>query len=290
MMCENPFIRNPTGVSLTQVCVNERYRQASTPLPCGRCLPCRINKKRVWVTRNILESMCYEHNTFTTLTYSDENLPGELKREHLLGYVKKLRRLRRIPTRYFGVGEYGTQSGRPHYHLLLFGLNNDLAREYTEKAWKLGFHYHGTVTKESIEYVTGYMAKGWTYKQNPKLNGRAKEFASQSRRNPGGIGLLGIKQVAERIRKSNYDYSVIRQLCIGSSKYPLGRYLTEKLCQELDITEEEWNDQVFKYQIDCIAKGKQKGGIYKEAIQSEKSQQRLQQKKRLELYGKKEQI
>ena len=290
MMCENPFVRTPSEVDLVQVCGNEQYRQAATPHPCGRCLPCRVNKKRVWVTRNLLEAMCYDHNTFTTLTYSDENLPEELKRKDLTDYIKKLRRIRRIPTRYFGVGEYGTKSGRPHYHLLLFGLELNMARDYTDKAWDKGFHYHGTVSKESVEYVTGYMAKGWSYKNNPKLEGRTPEFASQSRRNPGGIGLPGIQQVAENIRKSGYDFGIIRQLKFGGKNYPLGRYLTEKLCHELGITEEQWDAEIIKHQIDCIGTAKQKGGIYKETIVNEKSQQRLQQKKRLEIYKKKEQL
>ena len=290
MMCENPFIKTPMEVDLVQVCGNENYRQAATPHPCGRCLPCRVNKKRVWVTRNLLEAMCYDHNTFTTLTYSDENLPEELKRKHLTEYIKKLRRIRRIPTRYFGVGEYGTKSGRPHYHLLLFGLEQNLAKEYTDKAWNKGFHYHGTVTKESVEYVTGYMAKGWNYERNPKLEGRAKEFASQSRRNPGGVGLPGIQEVARKIIASGFDYSIIRQLRFGGKNYPLGRYLTGKLVELLGITEDEWNDEILKHQLDIIVEGKKKGGIYKEAIVNEKSQQRLQQKKRLEIYKKKEQL
>lgn len=294
MMCENPFVKTPVGVDLTQVCVSEEYRQAATPQPCGRCLPCRVNKKRVWVTRCILESMCYEHNTFTTLTYNDENLPPELVRKDLTDYMKNLRRIRKIPTRYLGVGEYGSRSGRPHYHLLLFGIHELLAKETTEKAWKKGFHYHGNVTKESIEYVTGYVAKGWTFDKCDKLEGRAKEFASQSRRNPGGIGLPGIIQMAERIRESGYDFGIIREFRLGRAKYPLGRYLTKKLSEYLNLSEEFVDAQVRRYQIDTITKhwksARSGNGLYKPTIVADGSQKRKQQKKRINLKKKREMI
>ena len=61
---------------------------------------------------------------FTTLTYSNEHLPPTLDRKHLGGFVKRLRdRLARSEPgrtiRFFGCGEYGTRTKRPHYHALL---------------------------------------------------------------------------------------------------------------------------------------------------------------------------
>ena len=91
---------------------------------CGQCLPCRINKKRVWTHRIMLESSLHTDNAFVTLTYSDENLPkdGSLVPRHVQLFLKKVRKeIEPARLRFFCVGEYGDRTQRPHYHVALFG-------------------------------------------------------------------------------------------------------------------------------------------------------------------------
>ena len=47
----------------------------AVPFGCGQCLPCRVNKRRLWTNRIMLESMCHDDNAFVTLTYNDDNIP-----------------------------------------------------------------------------------------------------------------------------------------------------------------------------------------------------------------------
>lgn len=83
-----------------------------------------ITKRQEWTFRLMLEMRESPFNYFVTLTYDQEHLPsdgvslGEVQR-----FMKRLRKrlsARSTKVRFFAVGEYGSQSGRAHYHLLLF--------------------------------------------------------------------------------------------------------------------------------------------------------------------------
>ena len=109
MKCRNPYLNNGMAYG------------------CGQCMPCRLNKKRIWTHRIMLESYEYSDNTMVTLTYDDEHLPrlddgrGTLVPKDFQDWLKRFRKAvepRRV--RYFGVGEYGDQLWRPHYHVILF--------------------------------------------------------------------------------------------------------------------------------------------------------------------------
>lgn len=69
------------------------------PLPCGRCLDCKLKYSRMWADRCILEAQYHKENIFITLTYDNEHLPEplpgsdihSLKKEHLQKFFKDLR-------------------------------------------------------------------------------------------------------------------------------------------------------------------------------------------------------
>ena len=107
---------------------------SSLTLPCGQCIGCRLNYSRNWAIRCVHESSLHEHNCFITLTYNDENLPlnGSLDLKHFQDFMKRLRKKVSVPIRYFHCGEYGSRLQRPHYHLLLFGLDFP-----DKKFWKM---------------------------------------------------------------------------------------------------------------------------------------------------------
>jgi hypothetical protein len=109
---------------------------------------------------------------FVTLTYSEEFNDGELHKEHLQGFIKKLRNLEdyrrrkaltNIPRiKYFGVGEYGEQNTRPHYHLILFNipaLSQDRAVAFIQEGWEMGFTVVDDVNRTTIQYVCKYIFK-----------------------------------------------------------------------------------------------------------------------------------
>ncbi|AYP28675.1 MAG: putative replication initiation protein [Microviridae sp.] len=146
-------------------------------LDCGVCIECRVRKSREWAIRCYHEQKMHRENSWLTLSY--ESNPVTLRREDIRVFVKSLRNAG-YRFRYFGCGEYGEQTLRPHYHLCIFGLNfpdryawknnhgNILYRSQTlEKYWLHGNSWIGEITDQSAKYTAGY-----TYK---KLNGKARD-------------------------------------------------------------------------------------------------------------------
>lgn len=112
-------------------------------IPCGRCVNCKLTYSRDWAIRCSLEAEAHEHNYFVTLTYDDFHLPGKdgeyvdysgevwgstLCLRDVQLFMKSLREWERTTNgntniKVFYCGEYGGQTGRPHYHLCLFGCS-----------------------------------------------------------------------------------------------------------------------------------------------------------------------
>jgi hypothetical protein len=133
----------------------------------------------------------HDQSTFLTLTYSPEHLPnnGTLVTEDMQKFFKRLRdhlnyRGIKSKIRYMYCGEYGEETHRPHYHILLYGyefkdpklynLRNGIPN-YTsktlDKIWGKGNCMIGNITVQSAQYVARYIMK--------KVNGpQAKEHYS----------------------------------------------------------------------------------------------------------------
>ena len=131
MQCINP-VRITKGLDVT------RFPDGLL-VGCGKCVMCRIAKRREWTLRLIHESVYWEDSVFLTLTYSDDYLPknGSLDKRQLQLFIKRLRKsLNGRSIKYFACGEYGDNTERPHYHLIIFGIS--LCQEDKEKvmmAW-----------------------------------------------------------------------------------------------------------------------------------------------------------
>jgi len=217
---------------------------------CGQCLPCRYNKRRVWTHRIMLEQSLWENNAFVTLTYSDEKLPvgGTLVPSHLSLFLKRLRyAIAPERIRFFGVGEYGDQSERPHYHLALFNYrtcergrtdHNAIMRrggccnqcDLISREWGLGGVDVGLLEPSSAAYVCGYVAKKWTDKDDFRLNGRHPEFARMSKRPGLGAGVMD-EVASTLLALPNFDslVDVPTALSHGKRTLPLGNYLVRRL-------------------------------------------------------------
>lgn len=215
------------------------YSQGVSEYGCGQCMPCRINRSRLWVGRMLLES--YEHpaSSFVTLTYNEENKPDGLVKKHLQGFLKRLRQeVAPRKFRYYAVGEYGEESGRPHYHAILFGIYPS-EEKAIERCWKMGFIMLGTFSSASGSYVAGYVVKGLTKSGHPSLLGREPEFALMSRKPGLGIGVVKriIKAYGTRsgIAAADVQHWFGERYQAEGKKYPLGRYLKSKVIEGLGI-------------------------------------------------------
>lgn len=162
------------------------------PIPCGRCIGCRLSRSRDWAVRCSLESKYHSSSYFCTFTYDELNLPyntyidvdtgvigykSTLVKKHFQDFIKRLRRRYERDhdnkIRYYACGEYGTKTARPHYHAILFGLDIPDLKFYTttplgdtlytsdwlSSIWKKGYVIIGECTFESCAYVARYVCK-----------------------------------------------------------------------------------------------------------------------------------
>lgn len=233
------------------------YRQGAFEYGCGQCLSCRINRRRVWMHRLLLESKVHESSVCVTLTYDDEHLPEDLCVSRKAGqrFMRDLRKLLYpVKVRFFLVGEYGEESTRPHYHAILFGVPLDQAHgfatlhrggqfecvcgtcELVRQAWRKGRIEVQPFTVEGAQYVCGYVTKKLT---GVALPDREPEFATMSLR--PGIGALSMPAMAEVLSDATGAAAIGRlgdvpsQLRHGKRLLPLGRYLMRRLREEVGM-------------------------------------------------------
>lgn len=205
------------------------YRIGVVEHGCGQCMPCRINRSRLWVARILLESVLHRRSLFVTLTYAPEKLPqgGNLEPVHLQNFMKRLRmEIAPLKVRFYGVGEYGDISKRPHYHVILFG---DFPVDAITRSWQYGFVHIGLLTRASAAYTAGYVMKGMTKKDDERLKGLVPEFCRMSLR--PGIGAGATKEMIRQLTTEAGCKALVAlgdvpmTVRIGGAMFPLGRYL-----------------------------------------------------------------
>lgn len=245
MQCSNPFMRVDSTLKPLSYLKKRRITQNfKYAFPCGQCLNCRINQSRLWANRIVLEQKASRHSYFVTLTYDDEHLPYNdynepiLVKSHLQKYIKRIRKGHHAKLRYFAVGEYGSHTWRPHYHLTIF-TQSDFSENLLEKKWAdsegnpLGFSFVGDVSPQSANYIAGYIKKKALPSYRDELGIRPPEFSTMSKQN-GGIGLSTVKAVANIYKDhEKIPNNVVNSVSIGHKKKALGRYLTKKMAEEL---------------------------------------------------------
>lgn len=236
MLCTQPYVRDPSGKIFKTFDREQFYK--GIPFPCGHCLACRIQRRRQWTLRLILESMSYppELVRFVTLTYNDESLVYDenynpvLCKHDIVTYIKRLRYY--IPSlRYFVGGEYGTKTGRPHYHIILFGVpsvfDSHVTGLWSGTKTDYGFTYIGSyVSIDALSYVAGYVSKKVGFpNRRPK---QFREFSLQSRKPPLGFGVLdSIKRQIEKVRDDGL--SIPSSLTINGRVLPFDRTIRTAL-------------------------------------------------------------
>lgn len=210
----------------------------------------------------MLESQLHGDNCFLTLTYSDDHLPkmnvsgcggtgtlATLEPKDLQNWLKRFRKeISPTRIRFYAVGEYGNETWRPHYHVILFGYptcsrgrtglgmgNPDWSRccvrcKLVGETWGLGKVYLGTLETHSAQYVAGYVTKKMNRRDDFRLLGREPEFCRMSNR--PGIGHDFMHEVASAFLQFNLEQDqsdVPVTLAHGKRQLPLGRYLRMKL-------------------------------------------------------------
>lgn len=283
---------------------NNGYQSGYILRPCGLCMNCRKNKAREWGTRIYHESKFYLDNSFITLTYDDENLPlnkfgvPTLVKRDLQLFMKRLRDyVDPLEIRFFGVGEYGDETRRPHYHVIVFGLHPldyRFVTDYSEvengyvvdcKPWKLGRVHVGFVDIGSSMYVAGYglkkvMGKGAAaYYDEHDLQA---PFSLMSRR--PGIGFDYLERYGEELIQFG-------KCQVEGNSFPLPKYYREKLdiknsSEEQERAFERWRLGMMKRDEACKSVGSFQDYIKKNVDAEQQTVWNMDFFKRLENRGK----
>lgn len=227
MQCNNPitlnFRKNPL--------VYARFPHGLV-VPCGKCIACKISKAREWSLRILHEMDSWDKRVFLTLTYNDENIPENytVKKTEFQKFIKRLRKNYGKKIKYYGCGEYGEQTDRPHYHLILFGIgiedlkidrNNNVISGVLVDSWRLGNINAGSVTYDSARYVAQYIDKKYDKQKAEEVylkNGREIPFQLCSL----GMGLDFVKKNSEQLEEQLYT-------TVKGVKCTLPRYYKNKL-------------------------------------------------------------
>lgn len=97
------------------------------------------------------------------------------------------------------------------------------------QTWGFGHIMVGGLSAKSAMYIAGYVAKKMTNSSDPRLNGRAPEFARMSLR--PGLGALALAPVVSVLEK--YQLPVPCGLRHGEKIMPMGRYIRRKIAEAI---------------------------------------------------------
>jgi hypothetical protein len=187
------------------------------------------------------EAQMHEHNSFVTLTYSDENLKSErLQYNDFQLFVKRLRdkiyrdyvnsygklnwqqltkperkeHYDRIKISILGTGEYGDRTKRPHFHALIFNWRPNDQR-----------HYRTSDTGDKI-YTSTILDELWGLNDPTTRPCEIGEITLQS---AGYVARYATKKLRHG-KDGEHDYEPI---CKRSSKNAIGKKWIEQYYQDV---------------------------------------------------------
>ena len=205
---------------------------------CGKCMSCRLNRQLEKKTRIMHSAEYYDKKCFLTLTYDQDHVPmtkdglSTLKKKEAQDFMKRFRRhIEPDEIKYFMCGEYGDTTYRPHYHVILLGVDMfdkrifEIVRRFTSenwckcKAWNKGQCTIASFNEARAAYVAKYCLKKWSGKGSKEYyQGREPEFCLSSQ----GLGLVWLEDHKELVKKEGF-------VRLGKKRVPLPRYYEEKL-------------------------------------------------------------
>ena len=143
-------------------------------IACRKCWQCLETKIDDWVGRCLAEAETASATFSVTLTYGrDENGNIDHMRAAVLTYSDVQKMFYRLRTdgykfKYLCAGEYGSEKGRAHWHLVMFFdgkvpphqlSRRNRAKRFENKYWPHGFQHWEEPSRESIRYVCKYVNK-----------------------------------------------------------------------------------------------------------------------------------
>ena len=165
---KNPkYLPNKKNGGCPPPCPDERLKYV--PVKCGKCMECRKQKQREWITRLSEEWKANPKDLkFITLTINDKSFyelreynsetENDLCKKAVRRWLERIRKKTGKSVKHWFVTELGEKKGRIHLHGFVWA-NAQLIYD----TWKYGHIFIGNfVNEKSIFYMTKYMLK-----QNP---------------------------------------------------------------------------------------------------------------------------
>lgn len=188
---------------------------------CGKCPLCKHSHRMNWLMRCEQETIYSDlpNHWFLTLTYNEKKVPRKrgvktLYKRHPQLFFKRLRKAG-YKIKYILVGEYGSETSRPHYHALVW---TNATYESIEIAWSYGAIHYREMAKETILYTLKYVL-------NPRQGDNTnlqREYAVYSK----GIGLGYMTPEMYNYHKEGKPlYTTV----INGKTVPLPRYYRKKI-------------------------------------------------------------
>lgn len=215
-----------------------RHGGVARKVPCGRCAFCLENKRSSWMFRVYYEMRTQEYpGYFLTLTYDEKHVRRtaggrlSLRFKDVQLFFKSLRR-EKFYVKYICVGEYGSETSRPHYHMLLW---TDCPPEKFERMWFRGRVHVGYASMASAMYVMKYIIQ-------PRVK-ESKEVPYEHRREDTrlqvskGLGLGYLSTAMYYYHTADYDRPVLRGMCDGKI-VALPRYYRTKIFTKYQLARE----------------------------------------------------
>jgi len=226
--------------------IKSKYEDGLLTVPCGKCLQCRIKKRKEWGLRMIHELDDYKKSCFITLTYDDDNIPEfrSLKKHDLQKFFKRVRKAYPGKIKYFACGEYGDKTQRPHYHAIIFGISITKADKLIlNTAWPYGHIFYGLAEPDSINYVAQYIDKKYSG-DLAKNEYEKKHRESVFRFSSNGLGLNYVYKNADRLLDTGY-------ITLWGKKLSLPRYYIKKL-EEMGLDTSHIHEHAYDSECDLV--------------------------------------
>lgn len=219
--------------------IKVRHGEFTYTVPCSKCAFCLQNKRSQWMFRIYYEMHHQQYpGWFLTLTYDERHVRRtasgrlSLRFKDVQLFLKKLRKAKYY-AKYICVGEYGSETHRPHYHMLLW---TDCDPMGFEKFWtsstdgsRMGSIHVGRLTMASAMYTLKYIIQP----KQKEEEGIEKTRAQFSK----GLGLAYLTRAVYDYHTREFDRPVLTGMVDGR-QVALPRYYRYKIFTKFQLARE----------------------------------------------------
>lgn len=259
-------------------------------VPCGKCAFCLTNKRSEWIFRIFHEMRTQEYpGWFLGFTYDEKHVRRvadgrlSLRFYDIQLYLKRLRKAN-FYVKYVCVGEYGSRTHRPHYHMLLW---TSAPVERLQSEWKsskdgtiLGAIHFGRISLASAMYAMKYIIQP----KQRDVDGIERTRAQFSK----GIGLGYLSKAVYDYHTEDYENPVLTSVVDGK-QVALPRYYRKKIFTKHQMRKEgeklKWESirKKRKYMRELIAQGVVNTKLYIQKLRTTRAQEIIAKTKKSEV-------